>query len=332
MTTPHDTFASHPYEALFSPDSSTPIAYHKPSLPYTFPPHHPLQTLTLYIPFGSSLPSSSYIPRPKNPTWLIYIHGGAWRDPLIDSLSFTPTVLSLLASSPPENLTGIISLNYRLSPHPSHPESGNHSQHPDHISDILTALSFLHPLGIYPKITIGHSCGATLAFQSVMSPSRWGLTLPASQLQNPIPKPHVIIGLNGLYDLSGFISNPPRGFESLVPPYREFVTGAFGTDEKAWRDVCPTSCEGDWLREWTESKTQKKKRKVVLVQSREDGLVPHRQLEGLRERIEAENGKEEGVEIEVQEVDGEGWGGHDEVWKRGDKLAELLKGVLGVLE
>ncbi|KAK4228299.1 Alpha/Beta hydrolase protein [Podospora fimiseda] len=322
-TTSLSIFSSYPYEPLYSPsDPSTPIAHHKPLIPYLSDNPHPLQSLSFYLPYTSSIPSPSYLPTDNNnKTYILYIHGGAWRDPLISSTSIQPTISSLFSSpSLPTNLSGIISLNYRLSPHPSHPDiiPPNKAKHPDHISDILSALKFLHQLGISPRIIIGHSCGATLAFQSVMNPSRFGLS-PSLEVKN---KPEVIIGVNGLYDLAGFIESPPKGFEGLKGGYQEFVEGAFGESKKIWKEVCPTSCEKGWVKEWNEGK------KVVLVQSEEDGLVPREQLVGFRKRIEEE---EEGG-LEVGEVDGEGWGEHDDVWKNGKKLAGLVREVLKGLE
>ncbi|KAK4159461.1 Alpha/Beta hydrolase protein, partial [Cladorrhinum sp. PSN259] len=336
------------YSPDTSPSSTLLIGYHKQSVPYLSSElhhHHPLQTLSVWIPppFHSDEPNSSptppppnYIPSSRKTTWIVYIHGGAWRDPKIDASSFHSTALSLLSSSSPsssdKSISGIISLNYRLSAHPSSfsPSSSsdfqNNAKHPDHISDILSAFSFLEELGIEPTVTVGHSCGATLAFESVMDPARWGLS---SERNTTNKKPDVIVGVNGLYDLEGFIKNPPAGYESLQKPYEEFVKGAFGEDEKVWRDVCPASCQGNWGKEWNgdDNNNNKQKKKVVLVQSREDGLVPYEQLEGLKRRIVE---KEEGV-IEVEEVDGTGWGQHDDAWKRGDKLAEVLRGVLGGL-
>ncbi|KAK4462471.1 Alpha/Beta hydrolase protein [Cladorrhinum samala] len=357
---PLSLWSSTPYSPIVSPSSSsstsspsTTIGHHKPSVPYLPGPHHPLQTLSVWIPPGTSPsaapPQPSFIPSGPDP-WILYIHGGAWRDPKVTSLSFRPTALSLLSpssSSPPPETTGVaglISINYRLSPHPSRPDpsGSNSAAHPDHISDVLSALSFLSSLGIHPRIVVGHSCGATLAFQSIMDPSRWGLSDSQSKLrQEPPPplrqKPQVLVGVNGLYDLSGFIACPPQGWEGMTSSYKEFVEGAFGPDPAIWNEIGPASCRPGWGMEWvreegedsgegsiTRGKGEKGGEKwVVLVQSREDGLVPYDQTERMRTRCQ----EEQGIEV-VAEENGEGWGGHDEAWERGDKLASLLRRIL----
>ncbi|KAK4135683.1 alpha/beta-hydrolase [Trichocladium antarcticum] len=311
------------------------IGYHKASVPCAPRSNPPLalQTLDVWLPASASptTPDASTLPQPSSAaagpgTWIIYIHGGAWRDPAITASSFTPAATALLQSqltntnktsttSPDPRLAGLASLNYRLSPHPAHPapaDPARQARHPDHIADIRAALAFLHRLlpasaHEHSYILAGHSCGATLAFQAVMAPSRWGLS-PTDPRSEP-PAVAAVVGFNGLYDLAGFLAAPPAGYAHLAGPYAEFTRGAFGGDERVWR---------------AEDKKKKRTRKVlaVLVQSREDTLVPYAQLEGLRGVLEREGGG--AVEVRVMEAGGD----HDDIWKDGRRMAEVLAEVV----
>lgn len=345
-----------------------------------------LQTLDVWIPANNTTtttntpPNPAFLP-PQTPTktWLIYIHGGAWRDPAISSASFTPAATNLLqraaatetatktetstdtspetetasgggASDGANSLAGLVSLNYRLSPHPSHPPASPADavargvRHPQHVADVRAALAFLGRVGVLGGgsgdggaereeeregkggkanakwVLAGHSCGATLAFQAVMHPVRWGLGEVGGEGWD---KPAALVGFNGLYDLAGFIDAPPEGYAHLRDGYREFVEGAFGADERAWRGACPATTEGKWVGEWIgagagdEAKGEKV---VVLVQSREDTLVPWEQLEAMRARL----GSEGQVGVKVMEATGN----HDDVWREGGRMAEVLWNVL----
>ncbi|KAK3903635.1 hypothetical protein C8A05DRAFT_32617 [Staphylotrichum tortipilum] len=310
-----------------------PIGFHKPTIPY-LPPSSalPLQTLSVWIPNPSQLPSpppSSLLPLPPLTTWIICIHGGAWRDPAITASSFTATATDLLLrssttpNSPP--LAGMVSIDYRLSPHPNHPSSSpsHKARHPDHIADVLDALTFLHRVGIIPHATnprhewilAGHSCGASLGFQVLMSPARWGLDPGSFSFPR---QPAKVVGVNGLYDLAGFIEHPPTGYEDLREGYREFVAGAFGEDEKVWREVSPATVEGGWVRgEWLGGGGSGE---VVLVRSDGDGLVPAEQGGAMKRVLEGEGVTVTGMGVE---------GGHDAVWEVGERLGGALWRVMG---
>ncbi|KAH6621436.1 Alpha/Beta hydrolase protein [Chaetomium sp. MPI-SDFR-AT-0129] len=423
------SFTSTAPTATTAPDlGPSPIGWLKSGIPY-LPPTDALQlhTLDVWVPNHDN---TSVPPDPLSPsspaaggTWIVYIHGGAWRDPFITSASFAPAAGYLLhhaaehaaGSGAPPPLAGLVSINYRLSPHPSHPAPGDPSRqarHPDHIADVLAALSFLGRLGIIkggaagdagdgrddgraigeklapnsepaPEtnwILAGHSCGATLAFQAVMHPARWDLS--SSSLQEAqhttLPPPRALVGFNGLYDLAGFVSSPPPAYAHLRDAYREFTTAAFGGDEAGWRAVCPASAGGQWVQEWvrgggkqqqqegkkaaknkwslkvvveylvkmilggtgsqsdgkkaTDKETKKSsssaltvtkpptKKSVVLVQSREDSLVPWDQIDAMHARLADEGG----VDVTVVESDGD----HDDAWKKGGRMADILWGVV----
>ncbi|KAK3293514.1 Alpha/Beta hydrolase protein [Chaetomium fimeti] len=345
-------------------NTNTPIGWLKSGIPY-LPQEDAvaLQTLDVWIPANTSSSSSTTTtttttpnqssppPNPPNKTWIVYIHGGAWRDPAITSTSFTAAATNLLLraagttnadstlSLSESGLAGLVSLNYRLSPHPSHPPStpadklSRSARHPEHVADVRAALAFLGRLGILGGggsgggnwVLAGHSCGATLAFQAVMHPRRWGLA-SRGEVASPgegLPKPAVLVGFNGLYDLAGFIAAPPEGFGHLREGYREFVEGAFGADEGVWKNVCPATVEGNWVGEWIgdgHADGEGPGKTVVLVQSREDTLVPWDQLEAMRARL-ADEGR---VGVKVMEATGK----HDDVWREGGRMAEVLWNTL----
>lgn len=337
-----------------TPNSTTVIGYHwDGAFDYLADDSTRLQTVEIWIPaspanlsYGKPTPGECAFGGHNGAPYLVYIHGGAWRDPAIDSSSFNASAIKILSSlscqpfeQRKQKLAGIASINYRLSPYPSHPtdpsdptDPDRNARHPDHIADVLTALGFLQKrFGVKEYILAGHSCGATLALQACMDDKRWdiygGIRDGWGGVFN-VTKPRTVVGFNGLYDLAGFVENPPRGYERLREAYREFVTDAFGKDEKGWKEACPGSAES-WTKEWKVSYGEGK-RKVVLVQSLEDSLVPVEQTEGMARYLERENEKvgDEKEKIDVVVLREEKGGDHNEVWQKGDKLAETLVKIL----
>lgn len=309
-------------------------SWHKSRVPY-LPNSTYLHTLDLWVPkagngadadASAAPPAASEIPH-RAGTWIIYIHGGAWRDPLVDSSSFEATALKIMSASKNDAsmIAGIASLNYPLSSHPNHPthpappqdpslpvDMARTAKHPDHILAVLSALAYLQDsLHVaHDYLLSGHSCGATLAFQAVMDSQRWAVSSGEQKVLAPaVRKPKVIVGLNGLYDLPRFIRQPDSSHAALGPVYSDFTKGAFGDDDEVWRQVCPTIVE-DWGKEWPEGEL------IVLVQSREDGLVPYSQTEIMKKRLA------EVSSIRVLELDADG--DHNDLWKKGDRLAEIL--------
>ena len=122
------------------------------------PPTPPSYTSTLSIPYSAhpsplqTLDLHHLTPTPLHPLLtpsynLLYIHGGAFRDPLCTSLSILPSLPALFSTS---HIDKIASLNYRLSPyphHPTHPSSPNNESRnrrwPDHIDDVRDAIRWL---------------------------------------------------------------------------------------------------------------------------------------------------------------------------------------------
>nr|POE71348.1 kynurenine formamidase [Quercus suber] len=297
-----------------TPDGSYPQQHS--DIPYS--DHSNLNTLDLWIP--RPLPTSTSDPS-DHQLWLIFIHGGAWRDPCITSASIRHTQEYLLAHQPAtvSRLSAIASLNYRLSPNPAHPthpsdpaDPARNAHHPDHITDVLAAVLHLQrTYGFGARyLLVGHSCGAMLAMQLAMK-RYWGAQYEATDaLELNVVPPRAVLGVEGLYDLPALVAAHAR-----EPMYRAFVTGAFGGDEEQWNAVSPAHAAfGN--EEWEEG------RLVVLAQSHEDELVEWEQTALQERRLKEEGWVQGGKErrLEVLELKGT----HNQVWEQGAELARAI--------
>ncbi|KAI9376756.1 hypothetical protein BJX61DRAFT_985 [Aspergillus egyptiacus] len=300
---------------------------------------HALQTITIANPFPSPAPPHS----PENSTtntgyWVILIHGGAWRDPTQTSVSYLTPALSILSTPPststpahsaqpnPLNrITALASISYRLSPHPAHPQNAaterpttlRAAKHPDHLADVCAALGLLQEkYGFGSRyVLVGHSCGATLAFQSVMSSLFSGLVASASA-RTYLP-PTAILGMAGIYDLRLL-----RDTHKDIAAYQEFSEGAFGADETVWDAVSPAVVRGvGGVEGWEEGRV------VVLAHSTEDTLCDSAQSEVMKRFLEGgwKAGGEREREVYFLPVEGD----HNDVWTTGEGLA---RGILSTLE
>ncbi|KAH0603827.1 uncharacterized protein H6S33_007486 [Morchella sextelata] len=241
---------------------------------------HPLQTLDVC--HQNSSPAAP---------WLIYIHGGAWRDPLITKSTAHPLLHHILLTHPTLNAA---TLNYRLSPHPDQPQAA--ARHPDHLNDVLSGILYLRDnYGVAPNrvVLVGHSAGATLVFQVLPQLGAAGLW------------PAAVVGVEGIYDLVGLVDE--------YPGYAGFVEGAFGEREK-WSAASPgwEGCTGY-------------RGRTVLVHSDDDELLSWRQSLAWRARIEGTRGRG-GKGQRVRLVRARGL--HDEV-PEGRELAGVVSELVG---
>ncbi|KAJ5151950.1 hypothetical protein N7492_010245 [Penicillium capsulatum] len=265
--------------------------------------------------------------------WVIYIHGGAWRDPTIAAESFSATE-SILRNTPGLLIAGFASISYRLSPHPNHPQSESgtlpeeyrSAKHPDHIRDVEAALALLqNTFGFGSRyILAGHSCGATLAFQAVMGTvgnhREQSFQDDTDEISSSV-SPTAIVGVAGIYDLRRLCYKHRE-----ISAYREFIEGAFGSDETLWDAVSPAQIfasrgeEGGW----------KSGRLAVLAHSKDDELVDDGQLEAMRDALKgweesdafapkAESAKHR--HVRVLSING----AHDDAWSRGQELARAIQ-------
>lgn len=232
-----------------------------------------------------------------------YIHGGAWRDPIITQTSFAPTIETLSSNieynTVLSSISAFASLDYRLSAHPSHPQDATstpanelrNAKHPDHLLDIKSGIHFLQEKYAFGSnyILIGHSCGATLALQTVM-----GNSMVAPAVDIPLQPPKGVAGVCGIYDIPLMLEN------NRHPAYREFVAGAFGDESALWERISP-------------SVRVKRDRQVLegivvcLAYSLDDELIDKAQVRslGLRDVLVLE-------------------GRHDEIWRGGIELAKVV--------
>ncbi|KAH6698383.1 Alpha/Beta hydrolase protein [Leptodontidium sp. 2 PMI_412] len=267
---------------------------------------HELQKLTVYHHFGKNF-------QQERGLYIIYIHGGAWRDPTITDKAFLPTIRHLFSHPSNQDLindhiTAFASISYRLSVHPSHPQEPGtpatklrDAKHPDHLHDVVSAISFLQAkYGFGSRyLLIGHSCGATLAFQSII---RQQLSIPPSI---PFKNPEIVVGVAGIYDMRLLRD------KNSHPAYQEFLVSAFGEDEKAWDLASPANYE--FLASWPEVKT------AVVVSSTGDELVDPTQIECMARRLE--NLRDRAT---VKVLKGFLHQTHDHIWDEGVGLADVI--------
>ena len=228
-----------------------------------------------------------------------YVHGGAWRDPAIASLSFEPAMKALWESPMGYRIEGFASLNYRLSPYPAHPEdpsspedSSRNVQYPDHLLDVEKGLLYLdkhyHISSRY--VLVGHSAGATMAFE----------------LHNAmLPVPAVVLGIAGIYDIEAFVEN-----HSEMPAYREIIESAFGKDRSVWERASPYKNRLPDHAVWEGA------RAIIITHSDQDEMVEEAQSSSfyisLTDKFKAR--------VHFLKASGN----HDEIWQNGKILARLV--------
>ncbi|KAH8839646.1 hypothetical protein MCOR27_011407 [Pyricularia oryzae] len=206
--------------------------------------------------------------------WIVFIHGGAWRDPNVDLHSLEPTISRLLADEHRDfaaaHIAGFASINYRLSPHANFPQDPaatpanelRAAQHPEHIQDAVAAMTLLHTLRPLDRnrggyVLTGHSCGATMSYQLLMG-AQAGVPSPSAL---PFPLPAAVVGFEGIYDLNGLDRRKDGN-------YTGFMAAAFGDDRAAWDLVSPALFRG-----YADAWSGVPKHLAVVAHSPEDSLV-----------------------------------------------------------
>ncbi|TIC90070.1 Kynurenine formamidase [Colletotrichum higginsianum] len=263
-----------------------------------------LQTYDVYIPSASG---NEAVTAKKH--WLVWIHGGFYRDFAQNSTGINAAIASLEANSSDvlaTQVAGIASLNYRLSalpgvqPNNTPPNELQNARWPDHLTDAVAALKDLnehYPIdGNY--VLSGHSVGAQISFFAALE-----------TLNDPsVPKPAAVLGISGIYDY-------PQ-LHVTHPSYDSLVLNAMRQDQLV--EASPAKVDaGRYAALDVEA--------FILAHSRDDGLVPWDQLEA----IEATLGslpelKSKTYVVELQ-------GAHNDIWRGGVALAKAFTETLALL-
>lgn len=186
---------------------------------------------------------------------IIFIHGGAWRDPRNTFNDFEELVGKLPSTI---NTFGI---NYRLSPA---------VKHPAHLEDVVSAIEYLAKNYKVENVgLVGHSVGATLALQIL----NYKTILPG--LERPLGiKMKFLVFLDGIYDVPKLVEE--------YPTYSSFVNEAFKTKQDYMR-ATPVSSEMPQFDILVE------KCVILLVQSTEDELLSVQQTELMADFLQAKS-------------------------------------------
>ncbi|KAF7915104.1 hypothetical protein BELL_0219g00040 [Botrytis elliptica] len=308
---------------LDDPSVNTPIDFLREDVKYA--EEHDLQTLSIFttrqikddkLPTGVGKPFTT-----PSKIWVIYIHGGAWRDPLVTSSSFIPTINNLVTSSVESKIASFASINYRLSSHPSFPQDSSSipkheyrdAKHPDHLEDICSALSYLQSkYSIEDQyLLLGHSCGATLSMQISMGKEYLhSCGIPDEQLNFKLPR--YVLGVAGIYDLRLLRQTHPH------PAYNQFLTQAFGSDEQLWDEVSPAKYSNF-------EEFEKSGKILAFATSPDDELVDEIQIDVMLRNLHGING------VVVKNLKNHLKGTHNKIWETGN-LANAIVEVLNLLE
>ncbi len=224
-----------------------------------------------------------------------------------------PAVEVLSKAPLKHSVAGFASINYRLSPYPSHhkhPSSpGDNSRnvhYPAHLSDVSRALLYLDAKYRINNryLLAGHSAGATLAFELN------NYYLPKTQL----PQPACVLGISGIYDLDAFIIS-----HSEIPAYRMLIENAF-PNKSLWEEASPNKSRLPETAKWQDA------RLIIISHSGDDELVEEAQASYMLERARlAPNSKEKVHFLPAT-------GAHDEIWQSGHILAGLITKSVEILQ
>lgn len=201
-------------------------------------------TLDLYLPAKTA----------ERPPLFVYIHGGAWISG--DRRQYLPLAAGIMAGG-----AAVAVINYRLS-------DAGRDPHPAHVQDAAAAVAFLRKNagqnGYDPERIFvgGHSAGAHISALLAYQP---GYLAAVGEKPDSI---RGFIGIEGIYDLPALVGR--------WPSYREdFVSTAFGTDEKAWAAASPQRLTLSGHRPW------------LLIHSTQDELVDEPQSRRFAETLRA---------------------------------------------
>ena len=255
---------------------------------------HALQDMMIHVPPRRATD-------PPRTLWLVFLHGGGWRDPVQTRADILPAIA--LLSAPRHAAPCPASPASRASTTPSPPTPPAASLPPPaaatatraHLRDAAAPrCANWRTCGVRArradKVLAGHSCGATMAFQLAMG---LDADLPRDA---GVAAPLAVVGSEGLYDLG-------------AAPYPEMFARAFGPDPGEWARVSPARYAGRLNAERGSGCG------MLCWGILEVDLVDWQQSVGMCEAVRPGVGSVELVELVGQ---------HDEVWSEGRELARLL--------
>ncbi|KAJ0168191.1 Kynurenine formamidase [Colletotrichum tanaceti] len=283
--------------------SATPTMASANTTTYRYGPNV-LQTYDVYIPSASGSEAAA-----AEKHWLVWIHGGFYRDLAQDSTGIHAAIASLEADGADvlaTRVAGIASLNYRLSalpgvqPNNTPPAERQDARWPDHLADAVAALKDLnehYPIG-GKYVLSGHSVGAQIAFFAALE-----------ALDDPsVPEPAAVLGISGIYDY-------PR-LHVTHPSYDSLVLNAMRQDQLVAASPARVDA-GKYAALGVEA--------FVLAHSRDDGLVPWDQLEAIEATLSGL--PELGSKTRVVELQG----AHNDIWRGGVALSKAFTETLALL-
>lgn len=231
---------------------------------------------------------------PANTRLIVFVHGGAWRDPQNTYEDFSELTLAIAQENPHVSLVG---LNYRLLPE---------VRHPAHLRDLVLALTRIYEVSPAESILlVGHSVGATLILQLLnLTQILRSASSEVDDSDYPTLPTGLQTALDTLYFIDGIYDIPKLTKE--YPEYSDFVLDAFG--KAGQRNVTQLDLEEFHAFEY-------KPREIVVVQSTEDELLSRCQTMLFTAFL-----KQNGSSYSLFE---ENWGKHEEVYRR-EELALLI--------
>ncbi|RYC64392.1 hypothetical protein CHU98_g1817 [Xylaria longipes] len=264
-------------------------------------------------------------PANKGKYWVVYIHGGAWRDPRVAHETFAPVIDQILSTSPATaSNSGAAPIAGTRRRRPRTSTAG--ARHPDHLDDVRSALVFLQRTYGFESnyVLVGHSAGGALTFQLLATAplastaSTHAASAPAGsvgtrQVEHPV-LPAAIVAFEGLYDFTGVN-------ERFGGAYASFFRSAFGDDPEDWDAAAPIKFSGEYAERWTGGEF------VLLGWSTDDTLVDEPEADNMARRlrdvdgfVEGDGGSGEKKLLLLKDLRGD----HDEIWQRGEEVARMV--------
>jgi kynurenine formamidase len=165
-------------------------------------------------------------------------------------------------------------------------------------------------------LLVGHSVGATMAFQVVLSQKvPWIPSTGASaegETECRVEPPMAILGVEGIYDFPLIVKTGPP---EVKDKYVKLTRGAFGKDEEVWLEVSPAQySEAAYTRSWGGGRHL-----VIVAHSWDDELVDWEQVRAIT-KVFSESMEGDRIKFEVLELKGK----HHEVWEKGHELARAI--------